>query len=166
MVIIFLHDLYNWLNCKDSKFHVDTLIRLPFIAKMPGIVFFETACNILFFASYVEQSWSFHLIHCYVRKNVWCQLTKWWFWYFLGKCVFLLRHRSFEWSYLEIWEFSSLPDTDKTLKPLCKYDISTLPPVPTVPPGRDGNPASGLPSHGEWAGLPSYFIMNDYHVYS
>ena len=47
MVIIFLHDLYNWLNCKDSKFHVDTLIRLLFIAKMPGIDLFETVGRIV-----------------------------------------------------------------------------------------------------------------------
>jgi len=43
-VIVFLRDLYNWLNCRNSKFHVDALIGLLFIAKVPGIVFYETAC--------------------------------------------------------------------------------------------------------------------------
>ena len=42
MVVRFSHDLYNWLNCMDFKFHVNTLIRLLFIAKMPGTAFFES----------------------------------------------------------------------------------------------------------------------------
>ena len=34
--------IYNWLNCVDFKFHVNTLICLLFIAKMPSIVFFKS----------------------------------------------------------------------------------------------------------------------------
>ena len=36
-----IHDLYNWLNCVDFKFHSNMLIRLLFIAKMPGTAFFN-----------------------------------------------------------------------------------------------------------------------------
>ena len=62
MVIIFLHDLYNWLNCMDFKFHVNTLICLLFIAKMPGIVFFLSVGS--FFARLLLNIflvWNWHL---------------------------------------------------------------------------------------------------------
>ena len=78
MIVRFSHDLYNWLNCVDFKFHSNMLIRLLFIAKMPGTAFFETVgmiCNVGEMMSrkqtqkYRYKQWGLHTCHHAWRKS-------------------------------------------------------------------------------------------------